>query len=280
VRLSVLHRTCFTYGAPVRDSVNTLHLQPRSGPWQRVVSTLIRVLPPTRLRAFCDLFGNPTHHFELPEPHTRLEIESRIVVDVYPRDLTDEQRSTDRAVMDDPGIRNQVWPFLQDSPRVYKTPEIWRQAVDLTVGRLSVFRQAEAIMRWIHEHFAYRPGVTDVKSDLMHAFRERSGVCQDFAHIMIGMCRSIGLPARYVSGYLYNGPRDHLVGSQASHAWCEVYVPGADWVGFDPTNDTLVDDRFVKVAVGRDYGDVPPVAGYYLGPPTQSMEVEVAVHRV
>ena len=112
------------------------------------------------------------------------------------------------------------------------------------------------------------------------AFAHRHGVCQDFTHVMLGMCRSVGLAARYASGYLFNGPLDRLVGAQASHAWCEVYLPGAGWIGFDPTNNTLADDRYLKVAVGRDYDDVAPVTGSYVGTSHCHMEVEVAVSRI
>src|SRR5690606_37148946 len=118
--------------------------------------------------------------------------------------------------------------------------EIWRKAIDITrdAGG-AVYPQALAIMDWVHREFRYLPGSTHVNTHLEEAFALRRGVCQDFTHVMIGLCRSVGIPARYASGYLYNGPRDHLVGAQASHAWPEVFFPGVGWIGFDPTNDTL-----------------------------------------
>jgi transglutaminase-like putative cysteine protease len=112
------------------------------------------------------------------------------------------------------------------------------------------------------------------------AFALKMGVCQDFTHVMIGMCRAIGIPARYVSGYLYSGSHGSLVGAQASHAWCEVYLPHGGWVGFDPTNATLADSRYVKVAVGRDYDDVTPIQGTYHGSGHNWMEVSVMVERI
>ena len=135
-------------------------------------------------------------------------------------------------------------------------------------------------MRWIYAEFTYEPGTTDVETHLEQAFALRKGVCQDFTHVMIGMCRSIGLPARYASGYILTSGGYSLVGAQASHAWCEVYLPETGWIGFDPTNAVLADQRYVKIAVGRDYGDVAPVLGSYMGGAGCRMEVEVSVERI
>jgi transglutaminase-like putative cysteine protease len=279
-RLSVMHRTTFHYGVPVHDSVNTLRLEPRTFPYQKTLSSLVRVLPATRMRRFTDLFQNINHHFELPEPHVKLEIESRIRVHNLPLLISDEGRGTGLEGYSDPIVQERIWPYLQESPRVFSSPEVWRQAVDVTAGMTAVFQQASAIMEWIHEAFRYQPGATGVKADVAESFALRRGVCQDFTHVMLGMCRSIGLPARYASGYLYNGPKDTLVGAQASHAWCEVYLPAAGWIGFDPTNNTLADDRYVKIAVGRDYEDVSPVEGTYRGTAHCRLEIKVEVEKL
>jgi transglutaminase-like putative cysteine protease len=280
VRLTVTHTTVFDYAAPVCDSINTLHLEPRCFPFQRTLSTLVRVLPATRLRRFPDLFQNVTHHFELPNPHSRLEIESRIKVENLPLALTPFDQTASLDEYGSAAVRERTWPYLQDSRFVSNHPVIWRQAIDVTAGRLSVYAQAHEIMRWIHGNFTYRAGSTDVNTHLEEAFGLRSGVCQDFTHVMLGMCRAVGIPARYASGYLYNGPRDSLIGSQASHAWPEVYLPDSGWIGFDPTNNTLADARYVKVAVGRDYDDVAPVKGGYRGTAHCRLQVSVLVERV
>jgi transglutaminase-like putative cysteine protease len=280
VRLSVLHRTTFHYGTPVTHSLNTLHLEPRTFPYQKTLSALIRVIPATRLRKFSDLFQNVTHHFELPDPHVKLEIESRIRVHNLPLDISDASRSASVDGYRDPSIRERIWPYLQESSRVSKSPEVWRETIDLTRETSSVYLQSCAIMEWIHREFRYAPGATAVTTHLEETFAMRCGVCQDFTHVMLGMCRSIGLAARYASGYLYNGPRDTLVGAQASHAWCEVYLPEAGWIGFDPTNNTLADERYVKLAVGRDYDDVAPVVGSYRGSGHCRMEVRVEVEKL
>lgn len=280
MKLSVTHRTVFNYASPVTESVNTLHLEPRTFPYQKTLGALIRVIPATRVRRFTDLFQNITHHFELPAPHPRLEIESRIKVHNLPLDISAASKAAPLGQYIDPSIREQTWLFLQESRSVSKTPEIWRQALDITGGIPAIYDQALALMDWIHREFRYEPGATDVSTHLEEAFALRRGVCQDFTHVMLDLCRSVGIPARYASGYLYNGPRDSLVGAQASHAWCEVFLPQAGWIGFDPTNNNLADDRYVKVAVGRDYEDVAPVRGNYRGTGHCRMEVQVIVDKL
>ncbi len=276
----MFHRTTFNYGSPATNSINTLHLEPRTFPYQKTLSALIRVMPATRVRRFTDLFQNITHHFELTRPHGRLEIESRIRVHNLPLDISDESKSATVVKFDDTSIRELIWPYLQDSRWVSRHPEVWREALDITRGIPAVFDQATALMQWIYREFRYEPGATNVNTHLEEAFRMRHGVCQDFTHVMLGLCRSVGIPARYASGYLYNGPRDSLVGAQASHAWSEVYLPGAGWIGFDPTNNTLADERYVKVSIGRDYEDVAPVRGNYQGTGHCRMEVEVEVEKI
>jgi len=278
--LQVTHRTCFEYDSPASESVNTLHLEPRTFPLQRTLAAFVRVLPATRLRRFHDLFENVTHHFELPNPHERLEIESRIKVRNLLLEVPEQARTATLDAYRAPEVRERTWSFLQPSRFVSQHPEIWRQAIDLTAGIDSVHDQARALMRWVHDEFRYDGGTTHVNTHLEEAFALRSGVCQDFTHVMLGLCRSIGIPARYASGYLYNGPSGRLVGAQASHAWVEVYLPVVGWVGFDPTNDGLADSRYVKVAIGRDYDDVAPVIGNYRGRGGCRMSVSVQVEKL
>jgi transglutaminase-like putative cysteine protease len=276
----VLHRTVFDYDAPVRDSMNTLHLEPRTFPFQRTLSALVKILPATRVRRFHDLFDNVTHHFEVPGEHRRLEIESRIRIQNLPLVVPE---ASQRATLNEyrgGDIPERTWAYLQESRFVSRHPQIWRQALDVTNGLGPVFEQAVAIMHWVHREFRYDAGSTHVNTHLEEAFALRRGVCQDFTHVMLGLCRAVGIPARYASGYLYNGPRAHLVGAQASHAWPEVFFPGIGWIGFDPTNETLADERYIKIAVGRDYDDVAPVRGTYHGSGHCKMGVTVEVEKV
>lgn len=276
----VLHRTVFEYDSPVRNSVNTLHLEPRTFPFQRTLSKVVTVLPATRLRCFHDLFENVTHHFEIPGDHRRLEIVSRIRVQNLPLELPEADQQVMLHEYRGGDIPERTWAYLQDSPLVSRSPQVWRQAIDVTSGIGPVFGQVVAIMHWIHGNFRYDTSSTNVSTRIEEAFALRRGVCQDFTHVMLGLCRSVGIPARYASGYLYNGPRDHLVGAQASHAWAEVFFPEVGWIGFDPTNETLADERYIKIAVGRDYDDVAPVKGNYHGTAHGKMSVQVEVDKV
>ncbi len=277
--LSVSHRTTFHYAEPVTQSVNTLHLVPRTFPYQKTIASSVRVTPVAGVRKFTDLFQNITHHFELPAAHSELEIASMIKVHNLPLEISAASRDVGLDGYADASVKEVVWPYLQDSRWVSRHPDVWRQAVDIARSARSVFAQAGAMMSWIHEEFRYEPGSTNVSTHLEETFAMRCGVCQDFTHVMLGLCRSVGISARYASGYLYNGPADTLVGAQASHAWAEVYLPGAGWIGFDPTNNNLADERYVKVAVGRDYDDVSPVRGSYLGTGHCRMEVLVEVEK-
>lgn len=278
-RLGVLHRTTFCYSQPVSESVNTLHLEPRTFPFQKTLSSIVRVLPATRLRRFADLLENITHHFELPEPHWQLEIESRLRVHNLPLEVPGAARAATLKEYADGQVRERTWLYLQESNRVSAHPDLWRTAMDLTRGHAAVFDQVTRLMEWVHAEFIYQPGATTVSTHLEEAFALRRGVCQDFTHVLLGLCRAVAIPARYASGYLYNGPADTLVGAQASHAWCEVYLPPVGWIGFDPTNNTMADERYVKVAVGRDYDDVAPVRGTYRGSGHCQMHVEVRVEK-
>jgi len=276
LRLAVSHRTVYDYLTPVTHSVNMVRLEPGAHPHQKTLSCFIRVLPATRLRRFTDLLGNPTHQFEIQSPHARLVIESHLKVvtgAVIPHDWSLEAPI---GVYLDHADAEMLWPYRQESMRVSRSPEIWRTALDACDGRQAVHHQALGIMGWIHENFIYDPGVTEVHAHVEESFSLRRGVCQDFTHVMLAMCRSLGIAARYVSGYLYNGGGD-LLGSQASHAWCEVFLPGSGWIGYDPTNHTVTDERHIKVAVGRDYEDVAPIEGGYHGIGSSRMEVSVVI---
>lgn len=279
-KLQVTHVTLFEYASPVIDSVNTLHLEPRTFPFQRTISSTIRILPTARVRRFSDLFQNITHHFEIPQPHQKLEVQSRLRVHNLPLVISERSRAATKADLADSSTRERTWPFLQDSVLVTHHSEIWRLAIDLTEGMDSLHQRAWAFMTWIHRNFSYKPGATMVNTRLEQAFAIRAGVCQDFTHMMIALCRAVALPARYASGYIYNGPADQLLGSQASHAWCEVYLPYTGWIGYDPTNGNLADERYVKVAVGRDYDDVAPIKGAYRGTAQCAMSVKVMVEKI
>ena len=279
MKLHVTHRTRYTYASPVRESFNEVRLKPVTNEHQVCEAFLLKVLPAAKLAHYSDFHANIIHFFELPSPHTTLLVESKAKVITLPIAADPAASPVPMARLPECRRMERCFDFLQESTHVEGNPEAWRLAIDVTTGTPDIWQAACAIMGHIHSNFAYTPSVTSVHTHMRDVLGDRRGVCQDFAHVMIGLCRAIQIPALYVSGYLYNGPRDHLLGSQASHAWCEVFVPGLGWCGLDPTNNQRTDERYIKLAVGRDYADVPPVRGHYKGVTDRNMEVEVHVER-
>jgi transglutaminase-like putative cysteine protease len=280
MKLHVLHRTRYRYGAPVHDSFNEARLQPVSTGGQQCHSFVLKVLPASRLTHYLDFNRNCVHLFEIAQPHTELCIEASSVVTTPDRPaLAPDATPAPLDRLPECAQLERCYDFLQSSTYVEVTAELWRMALDATEGQSDTWQAAQAIMRHLHREFRYQPSVTHAHTHMREVLRSRAGVCQDFAHVMLGLCRALKLPARYVSGYLYNGPADELKGAQASHAWVEVYVPGHGWCGLDPTNARLADGHYVKVATGRDFADVSPVKGTYRGTAKRELTVDVLVSR-
>ena len=260
------------------DSFNEARLRPTDADGQHCERFLLKVLPATRLSHYLDFQRNYVHLFDVTAPHTELVVEATSVVDTSgARRLAENLATTPLTAMSECARLEGCHDFLQGSKYVDLTPEVWRLALDVTAGVTDVWQAAQAMSHHIHREFAYQPAATNVHTPMMEALRSKRGVCQDFAHVLIGLCRSLRIPARYVSGYIYNGPADQLRGAQASHAWVEVFLPGLGWHGIDPTNGAQPDARYVKIGTGRDYGDVSPLRGTYRGTPHRKMTVEVLV---
>lgn len=281
MRFRIFHRTKYTYRTPVRDSYNEVRLRPATDDTSRLEFFLLKVDPPVRLQHFRDNWFNYVHHFEQPEPHSHLTIEAQSTVNTTsPYQDGPPLGVSFASVRDTPDDMDP--PYLGDSRYVEVTPEVWRLGIDIRDGKDDVFETAAAVMHHIYKNWTYAPNTTHAATHMNEVMAEKRGVCQDFAHVMIGICRSLGIPTRYVSGYLYNGPESQLRGAQASHAWCEVRVPGRGWFGLDPTNDTLADERHIKIATGRDYHDAAPVSGHFDAPPGASagLKVDLEVTRI
>lgn len=278
MKLHVFHRTLYHYAQPVRDSFNEARLQPTSSDGQVCERFVLKVLPATRLTHYLDFQRNYVHLFDISEKHQELSVEATsVVTTTAERVLPVDQVTTPLTKMGACARMENCYEFLQPSRYVDQQPEAWRVGLDLTNGIDDAWQAAQAVMRYIHRDFAYKPGSTQVHTTMAEVLRAKHGVCQDFAHVMLGICRALKIPARYVSGYLYNGPVDQLRGAQASHAWVEVFLPNLGWRGLDPTNAGQPDERYVKIAVGRDYADVSPVRGTYNGTAQRKMTVEVLV---
>jgi transglutaminase-like putative cysteine protease len=227
-----------------------------------------------------DYYSNDVTSFEVLEKHDRLEVTAESTVEVLP-DVTeslppipwDEARNLIAAGSDPASLA--ASEFIYNSPYVPAMPQLGDYARATFVPQRPLLESVRDLTHRIHEEFQYSPKATSIDVPLKDVLRKREGVCQDFAHIMIGALRSVRLAARYISGYVRPGP--NVQGAQASHAWVEVFVPRAGWCGFDPTNDLMVSDNHITLAWGRDYGDVTPVKGITLGGGEQTVEVEVYV---
>jgi transglutaminase-like putative cysteine protease len=265
MKLKVEHTTRFDYDAPVYETATELRLTPINwiGCGQHRLDFALTVTPAAKSYPYFDTYGNTVEYFNLLHSNSSLEISTVSTVE------TGLLRSNDP---EDP-IRLQ--DYLMESDYV---------ALDNTVADFvrpfgkaqEQFVQADHVARSINDAFVYVPGVTDVHSKSVDVIALKQGVCQDFAHVMIACCRTLGLPARYVSGYLYGGEESEGA-DRASHAWCEVYCDGC-WRGFDPTHDNIYpDERYIEIGFGRDYGDVPPVRGTYKGVAKEKLSVVVRV---
>ena len=263
--LSVRHRTTFTYSDDIADTAMEVRLRPLDQEPQRLLSYELRLEPRGAVRAYRDVFGNWVETYNHRAPHRRIVVEARSVVETGSGSSGGEEPSPgerfrllrhDGPVMDVPWVRETAARF-GDRP---VEPSLLSDLTGL-----------------IHQRFVYEPNVTAVASTVADLVELGRGVCQDFAHAWIAVCRALWVPARYVSGYLYTGETRQ---PQASHAWAEAWLPGWGWLAHDPTNPSGgVDECYVRVAVGRDYRDVPPTRGVFRGAATETLEVDVRVEQ-
>lgn len=288
MRYRVVHRTHYTYAEPVTTAHGQHHLLPRPTPTQHVLDASVAVNPaPDDRRERTDLFGNRVEHYAIFRAHTELTVTASSLVEVQspPVPVTDVTwEAAARLVRDGRGPAELgARPFLLDSPQVATSGRLRELAAGALTPGLELVAAYEALVGLLHDEFRFDPTATTVTTPLEQVLEQRAGVCQDLAHLLVGCLRSVGLPARYVSGYLETTPpagQPRLQGADASHAWASVWVPGHGWLDGDPTNDRLVGDQHVTVAWGRDYGDVAPIRGVILTDgPTTSLEVAVDVLR-
>jgi len=274
MKYDILHRTRYAYSATVRDSFNDVRLQPMPIPEQTVESFLLKVLPAARLTHFKDFYSNWVNHFEIIEPHNYLMIEAQSrVVTHPPAPLPPEKLCSFDKMKEAPNIER-CFDYLQASRFVELSPDAWKLALDATDGVDDAWLAVLALMKFANGFLKYESRSTHVHTHMREVLKDRRGVCQDFAHLMLGLCRSLKIPARYVSGYLATE------NASATHAWAEAFIPGHGWRALDPTHNCQINETYVKLGHGRDYADVPPVSGNYRGTLERTMEVEVKVKAV
>ena len=272
MRWVVRHRTAYHYGEAAQDSYNEVRLKPASNREQELESFELTVEPWAQAEHYVDCYGNWVDHFEVAAPHTFLEMRTRAVVATHPAaPLAEDARPAPLAGIGEAGQNERCFDFIEASYFTDTEAETRQLALEATAGQTDTWQAALALRRFVHRHLEYEPRSTHVHTPMREALAQRRGVCQDFAHVMIGLSRSLQIPARYVSGYLATER------ASATHAWVEVFVPSAGWRGLDPTHNCQPDETYMKIAVGRDYNDVPPVRGTYRGTLSRRMEVEVEI---
>jgi transglutaminase-like putative cysteine protease len=282
----VTHRTEYRYPSTVSSSFGEIVMLPRDLAGQACLRSELTIDPaPHDLRERRDFCGNRTTYFAVLAPHTRLSVTATSLVRVRDRQVRPSpeselpwERARERSL---DGESLDASQFVLDSPLVAISEQLAEYAAPSFEPGRPVLASVVDLSSRIHRDFEFLPGVTEVKTTIEEVFARRAGVCQDFAHVAIGCLRSLGLAARYVSGYLETRPppgQARLAGADVSHAWVSVFVPGAGWADVDPTNDQLVNDRYVTTAWGRDYTDVPPLKGViFTQGDVQEMRVSVDV---
>lgn len=283
----VTHRSTYRYRGRVSLCHNEARLLPRETPWQFVSESSIEIAPqPALRRERTDFFGNRVLNFSVQDIHQTLEVTARSCVTVAPRPPLADAPSPGweevvTLVRDLPELgAMEARQYVLESPFIRPNAALAAYAKRSFAAGRPLLEAVLDLNRRIFKEFTYDPHFSTLATPLSQVLEERRGVCQDFAHLAIGCLRSIGLPARYVSGYLETLPppgQPRLVGADASHAWLAVFIPGLGWIDLDPTNDLLPDERHVTLAWGRDYADVAPLKGVMIGGGSHALEVSVDV---
>jgi transglutaminase-like putative cysteine protease len=285
-RYHLLHATEFHYDGPVSESYNEVRLRPIHDETQSCLSFRLLTNPASRGTSYRDAFGNWVHQFNILPEHHHLKIEAESVVLAHDMPAPSPNRM-ELSELDDhrEELVEEYLDFLVPTayvPHVAQLDELIEGATRIGDGTIAGFVQAASDL--IHDRFKYEKGTTHVNSSIEHSLSLGTGVCQDFAHLLLGVARKRGLPARYVSGYLVpesaatpDAKLQEVIGGYASHAWSEVYLPNSGWMGVDPTLGNPIGLQHVRIAYGRDYGDVAPVRGVYKGHAGQRLSVDVRV---
>jgi len=275
---SIKHLTSFRYNPSVGETLMEVRLQPRSDTQQRCLAFSLDVQPRTNVMIYRDFYGNTVHHFDIPGKHDSVQVLAESTVEMLPRRDIASFPQSNWDELDELVSQGDYWEMLLPSQFAVATEKLEQLRAEFRLERygdpLALLQKLNASL---YEAFEYAPNATRVDSPIDEALETRSGVCQDFAHIMIALVRQLKIPCRYVSGYLYHEDKCHdRSPAGASHAWVEAYLGEAGWVEFDPTNNLMGCERHIRVAVGRDYADVPPTRGVHRG--ESESELAVTVH--
>ena len=280
MRYSVRHVTRFTYETPIAESVMEARMQPRSDSTQHCLHFALTTTPGARVMTYQDHDGNNVHFFDIPARHSRLTVTAEAIVESGSAAAVPDRLGPGSWDELDAAVESgELWEYLAPSPFTQATAllEAFAREIDLQRGD-DPLALLHRLTGDVYRRFEYKPKTTRVDSPIDEALDARCGVCQDFAHVFIALARPLGIPARYVSGYLFRDVSAHDRSADgASHAWVEAFLPRLGWTGFDPTNNIVAGERHIRVAVGRDYADVPPTRGVYKGASAVQSELMVSV---
>ena len=273
----IKHITRYRYASPVIDCANQIMLYPIQDSSQVLKKHELHISHKPDLEEFVDYFGNRVGIFSVIMPITELTIESNIDIEVYPVVLPETNFSV-KEQWEKLGEQREQFPYmdfmmLENFEQENEVAAVIKSLVDFS---LSPFETAQILSKYVYDNFEYRKGVTTVETGAEEIWKLKAGVCQDFAHILLVMLRNVGVPARYVSGYICPKGQE-LRGEGATHAWVEVCVPFYGWIGLDPTNNCIASDRHVRLAIGRHFTDCTPVKGTYKGSSEHTLEVSVTI---
>jgi transglutaminase-like putative cysteine protease len=284
MRFEILHTTDYRYEEPASEAYIEARLTPPNRPTQKILAHELLFDPEAPTSSYTDYFGNPTSFYSMVKRHERLAVTNRILVETAPPVLPEEalDLTVGEARQIFSSVTTDVFDYLRASPAVPTGGESANWGRRWLPSDVTLREALGALNGAIHRGFRYVSGSTDNWTPLSKIWKARSGVCQDFAHIMISVLRTAGLPARYVCGYIETDPPKsgrRLVGAVATHAWVEALVPGMEWVALDPTNDQWCGERHVAVSFGRDFADATPLRGTFKGSGGQKMTVKVLMKR-
>jgi len=282
------HRTDYRYPHPVSEAYIEARLTPPTRADQEILSHSIQFSPEAGLSSYQDYFDNTVTFYSMTLRHARLSVLNKMVVRTIERPRPVEALAVSVAEARQLVSSNliDVFDYVQPTPSVPTGAHSTEWARKFFWGEASIGDALEALNRTIYEKFRYRPGSTDTSTALASVWKQRTGVCQDFAHIMLSVLRTAGIPCRYICGYIETDAPEpapgerRLVGAVATHAWVEVLVPGKQWVALDPTNNQWCGPRHITMAYGRDFADSAPVHGTFKGSGAQSMKVRVTMKRM
>jgi len=276
-RLQIVHRSAFRYGGPVRSSYNEARMTPENTSRQTTLRSRVEIDPAATVLAYRDYWGSTVTAFDLHGPHTELVVTATSVVEAGPEQHLPDP--VDWVQLRTPDNLDRFGEMLRPTPLTTMDPDVVQQVCDI-VGDAGPRAAGHLVCHFVREHMEYLSGATNVKTHAMQAWEHGKGVCQDISHVSVGLMRGLGLPARYVSGYLHP-KRDAGLGEVVtgeSHAWVEWWDGG--WSGYDPTNSVEIGPRHVTLGRGRDYADVPPLKGIFSGPRSEGHTVTVEVTRL